>query len=331
MAVGLVKQRIGDELALVEPSPRQPFDLHEELRAEVAQDVLGDGLVPSRQERAQHPAAPDLLLRVILPEIRFDRPPEKFPQMPVGLPQLRRRQARNVQRLEARGTEPRRLRREEIDLRVTRPVGARAVERNLPHLPSQAVVVQLIKPGEFPARQIPGTREAVVVIDRLLADGDPRVLNQLPDVVVRLRHRADAPALAARLDGIADLPVHHKQELDVALRDEFLQQIVRREREVHVVRVGPDQDVLRVKDQIHRARVDRLNFRLRERGLVAGAFRRVQPVDELNPLESVNPRQCDQRPSGGKDGSDAGQLLPARIALKGMRSDDFKGHETGGV
>jgi hypothetical protein len=43
----------------------------------------------------------------------------------------------------------------------------------------------------------------------------------------------------------------------------------------------------------------------------------------------MNPRQGDQRPSERENGPDPGLLFADRIALEGMRSDEFNSHDTG--
>jgi hypothetical protein len=44
----------------------------------------------------------------------------------------------------------------------------------------------------------------------------------------------------------------------------------------------------------------------------------------------MNPRQGDQRPPERENGPDPGYLFADRIALEGMRSDKFNGHDAAG-
>ena len=81
MVVGLVEDRIRHKLAFLEPSAGQPFDLHEELRAERLQHLLGNGLIALGDQGAEHPIAPDLRPGVVLQKIGLAgvmKPVEQF-------------------------------------------------------------------------------------------------------------------------------------------------------------------------------------------------------------------------------------------------------------
>src|SRR5208283_1943152 len=166
IALGFVEEWIRNEFTLLEPPAGQPFDVHEELRAEVAQDVLGDGLVAPRQERAEHPAAPDLHLRIVLQKVRFDGAAEPAQQLPVGLLPFRPGEAREVGFLETGGAKPRRVRREKIDFRIAVPVLPGAVNRDLPQLPRQTFVLEPPERGERAAGEIAGAGVSIEEIHR---------------------------------------------------------------------------------------------------------------------------------------------------------------------
>src|SRR5208283_640902 len=162
-----------DELAFFEAAARQPFDLHEELRAEIAQQIDRDGLVLLRNQRAKHPIAPCLRLRIVLPKVGLDRVVETASESLEPLPQTGRPQMGKVGSLEVRRAESRRAEREEVHLRPSSVISLRAVDRDLLQLPRQAQVVEFSQACKLLAGQVPRARKPIVVVDRALPDADP--------------------------------------------------------------------------------------------------------------------------------------------------------------
>ena len=85
--LGQLEDRIEDQLALLDPSARQPFDLHEELGTEAQQRLFGDRLLVLADQRGVHPVPPFQVVEVVVAELGRDGVAELLPQA------LRRRPA----------------------------------------------------------------------------------------------------------------------------------------------------------------------------------------------------------------------------------------------
>ena len=116
----------------------------------------------------------------------------------------------------------------------------------------QGRLVQRAELGKRLVGQKSRARRLAVVVHLAAADGDLRGRDHLLHFVGRLGQGADPPILAPLLDRRANLLVAHQQELHPMLGNQLLQQLVGPEHQLHVVRVGPDQDRVVLHDQVDR-------------------------------------------------------------------------------
>ena len=128
----------------------------------------------------------------------------------------------------------------EGDLRIAQPIATLGIFADLGKVRAELGLVELAEGEKFPAGEQACSAGAEVIIDGPGGDGDPGGADQPEHLLGRLRQRADAPQLAAALDGMAHLRVQNMQEVDLLFRVKLLQRFVRLERQVHGGRIGPD-------------------------------------------------------------------------------------------
>ena len=97
---GQLEGRIENQFALLDPSARQPLDLHEELGAQSQQRFLGDHLLVLADQRGVHAVSPFQLVEVVLAELGRHGVAELLPQRFVS-----RSERRGVERGEVVGGE----------------------------------------------------------------------------------------------------------------------------------------------------------------------------------------------------------------------------------
>ena len=82
--LGQIEGRVEDQLALLDPPARQPFDLHEELGAQSQERFFGGRFLVFADQRGAHAVPPFQLVDVVVAELGGDRVVELLPQVFVG-------------------------------------------------------------------------------------------------------------------------------------------------------------------------------------------------------------------------------------------------------
>ena len=174
MAGRFIEDRVEQKLALLEPPARQPLDLHEELRAEAAQDLLGLRLVAFEEERGENPLAPGLVMAII----RAERLMHGGAKVSAQLLELRPQLLGGQLLIDDAGELPRakapQVGGEEIHSGPPQPVAQDRVVGNLLQVPGEAGVVQLAQVPELLAGQPARAGQPVVEVDRQAVDAHLR-------------------------------------------------------------------------------------------------------------------------------------------------------------
>ena len=317
-AVGLVVDRVEDELALLDAAARQPLDLAEELGGDALDEILvvDLGLVRHARERGVHLGAPREVVRRLLTERRGQGHAPLHHHAANRRTECRIIEFGGLDCLEGRGDGDIEGGGEESDFGLAETVMPGESRDNLLDLDTEGFRRQRADALKASGREPARTGVAIVEIDRLVLDGDAGGLDRADDLLGALGGTRHTPVVAARTKGVANLGRTGVEEADLPLRDECLQDLVRLEREVHAARIGADQHIIVREQQVGGIRPLRHRLVLREFGLAGGDPLLVQLVRPGDALHGVDALAGHQAGRAEEERADAGLERPVGILRK---------------
>src|ERR1051326_4851977 len=118
---------------------------------------------------------------------------------------------------------------------------------NLIEMAGQGSGIEFSELVEFLKGQPTRPSKAIIVVDGQTLDGDFRTQNQLLLGFTAFGNGTQAPALASCLNRFTHSSIGYRQELNLAFRDQALEQLVGGASKVHPHRVGPNENMVGLK------------------------------------------------------------------------------------
>src|SRR5947209_3377142 len=140
---------------------------------------------------------------------------------------------------------------------------------------------------------------------------------QLLAALPRAGNRTQPPRFTPIFDALAYARIGERKEFYLLFREKELQKLIRRKREVHPLRVGTNENKVRLENQVHGVDANAVFFAGRQQRLRLGRAFGIEPIDEPLPLPGVNRRGlCVEHAEVWKNRSNVGGLRRDRKSTR---------------
>ena len=297
-----------------------------ELGRHAQQLFLQDAVLLQRLEFAQHQLPPFDLVGIVPAQLGGHDGGELLTERGVSSAKGSRAEHAEIQLLEmlpelAAGDE-------EVDFRLAIAVETFAVVLDLDQMFLQTFVVQEGQVRKLLAGHQPRARHGAVIVDLAATDAQPAALNELDRSLRRDGMGGDPPAFARPLNGIVDARVAGREKPHAMFGKEFLQQVVRFESQVHLLRIRTDLDEVMPEEKVYGTGPERFSLFLAQRRFPSLLPRLHDAVHISRPLADVDPRQRHQRLACGKNRGHLGLQRSWFTGNLGVGAKEFQSHRS---